>query len=136
MENEKEILMRLESMIGKAYEYEGVKVHINDVLLKGSTATLITDSSTIQIRADELDEELIHFKLVSDNALKRNGQVLDMIMNSNSTYDQIQKTLLDSIEKIQQDPAYIPQASAVNATIKNVIDLEKVRISTLSLLKG
>ena len=34
-----------------------------------------------------------------------------------------------------RDKEYIPRAEAINNTLKSIIDLEKVRVSTFALLK-
>jgi hypothetical protein len=103
--------------------------------LDAGIATLITDGANIELHTDDLDNEMKQFHLVSDNALARNSQVVDIIMDSASVYKDVQKTLLDTIERVQRDAEYIPRADAVNSTVKNLIELEKVKVSTLALLK-
>ncbi len=58
-----------------------------------------------------------------------------MVVQSNSMYATLQNTLLDTIQKIEKDDKYIPKAEAINETVKSIIDLEKVKVQTLQLLK-
>lgn len=125
----------LEQMIGNTYEFEGETILITDVRIKGNIASLITDKEVVELPMDGLDDYLPEFKLKKTNHLVKNPEVVEMVMGSGNMYSQIQQTLLDSIQKIQADKEYIPQAIAINDTIKQVIDLEKVKIQTLQLLK-
>lgn len=129
-------LERLELMIGKTYKHNdrGV-IRIEDVKINGNVARLETDGAPLFISIDDLDNELKSFRQMSDNALVRDVRIIDSIMYENNIYSVIQDTLLDSIDKIKTDAKYIPQANAVNETVKNLIDLEKTRITAFALLK-
>lgn len=128
---------RLESMIGNTYRYEGRRVTIEDVKIKGNIATLVVvDGENIQVSLDDLlDEDLREFKLIKENGLMKNPSLVDAVLQNVSMYDKLQLTLFDTIEKIQKDRDYIPQAEAINNTLGKMIDLEKVRVTTLALLK-
>lgn len=128
---------RLESMIGNTYRYEGRRVTIEDVKIKGNIATLVVvDGENIQLSLDELlEEDLSEFKLIKENGLMKNPHLVDAVLQNVSMYDKLQLTLFDTIEKIQKDRDYIPQAEAINNTLGKMIDLEKVRVTTLALLK-
>lgn len=62
--------------------------------------------------------------------------VMQMVSQSGAMYEQLQNTLLDTIKRVQENKEYIPQASAINETMKSIIDLEKVKVQTLQLLKA
>ncbi len=134
MEKEKE-MQKLERMIGNTYRFEGRKILINDVRISGNKVRLITDHDELELPLDGLDDYLPDFRLVESNALVKNPEVVDVILGGTSMYTKLQDTLLDTIQRIQSDPGYVGQASAINDTIKSMIDLEKVKIQTLSLLK-
>ena len=135
MNNPDNNLERLELMIGKTYKYDGGVVKIEDVKINGNVARLITEGAPIYITTDDLDHDLKKFKQISDNTLARDTRIVDSIMYENNIYSIVQNTLLDSIQKIKGDSGYIPQAQAVNETVKNLIELEKTRISAFALLK-
>ncbi len=122
-------------MIGSTYRFEGRKVLIHDVKINGNKARLITDKDEIELPIDGLDDYLPDFHLVESNALVKNPEVVEAIIGGTGVYTKLQDTLMNTIERIQGDPGYIGQASAINDTIKQIIDLEKVKIQTLQLLK-
>ncbi len=134
MDKEKE-MQKLERMIGNTYLFEGRRMLIQDVKINGNKARLITDKDEIELPLDALEDYLPDFHLKESNALARNPEVVEVILGGTTMYTKLQDTLLDTLQRIQADPGYIGQASAINDTIKSMIDLEKVKIQTLSLLK-
>ena len=131
-----EAIDRLRAMIGNVYRYEGVgKMTVHDVVESEKFGILKTDSGDIRVSLEDIDEELGFFTLLNSNGLVKNPTLLDMVVQSNSMYTTLQTTLLDTIQKIENDKEYIPKAEAINETVKSIIDLEKVKVQTLQLLK-
>lgn len=129
-------LKKLENMIGNTYKYEGRKVTVNDVKINGSIATLKTNGEDIQITIDDFfDNDLEEFHLIKENGLMKHPTIVDAVLQNGTMYEKLQSTLLETIDKLQTDKEYIPQAEAINNTLKSIIDLEKVRVSTFALLK-
>lgn len=127
---------RLKQMVGNVYEYEGRKVTIHDAIVDEKFGILQTDNGDIRLSIDDIDEELSYFVLKKQNELARIPTVIQMVSQSGSMHGQLQDTLLDTIKKIQENKEYIPQAQAINETMKTIIDLEKVKVQTLQLLKS
>ncbi|MBB4036582.1 hypothetical protein GGR21_002488 [Dysgonomonas hofstadii] len=131
-----EAIDRLRTMIGNVYRYEGVgRMTVHDVIESESFGILKTDTGDIKISLADIDQELEYFVLLNTNGLVKNPTLLDMVVQSNSMYATLQNTLLDTIQKIEKDDKYIPKAEAINETVKSIIDLEKVKVQTLQLLK-
>lgn len=127
---------RLISMKGNVYRYEGNgRLTVHDVVEEGKFGILKTDTGDIRISLEDIDEELQYFTLLNTNGLVKNPTLLDMVVQSNSMYTTLQNTLLETIQKIEKDQGYIPKAEAINETVKSIIDLEKVKVQTLQLLK-
>ena len=122
-------------MIGNTYDYEGRRILIYDVRIKGNSVSLVTDTEVIELPLDGLDDYLPEFHFVKSNQLIKTPEILEMVTGGASVYNQLQNTLLETIKKVQEDAGYISQAQAINDTIKQVIDLEKVKIQTIQLLK-
>ena len=126
---------QLERMIGNTYVFEGKKILVYDVRVKGNIATIVTDKEAIELPLDGLGDYLPEFEYVKSNQLVKNPEILDMVTSSGSVYSQLQQTLMESISKIKDDKGFIEQAEAINNTIKQVIDLEKIKIQAIGLLK-
>lgn len=132
-----EKMKRLEGMIGNTYRYEGRRIRIEDITVKGDKATVkMSDGESVQVIIDDfLNDDLSEFKIVKESGIMRHPSVVDAILQNESIYDKLQAMLIDTIDRIQADGSYIPQAEAINGTLKSIIELEKVRVSTLALLK-
>lgn len=122
-------------MIGNTYKFENKKVLIYDVRIKGNIASLVTDHDVIEVPIDGLEDYLPDFKFIKSNQLVRRPEIAEMVISSGSLYQKLQSTLMDTLEKVQKDKDYIPQAQAINDTIKQFVELEKVKVSTIQLLK-
>lgn len=127
---------RLKQMIGNVYRHEGSIVTIHDVIISEPFGILKTDNGEIKISLDDIESELSFFSLKKNNEMVHNPTVMQMVSQSGAMYAQLQDTLLDTIRKVQDNKEYIPQASAINETMKSIIDLEKVKVQTLQLLKA
>lgn len=147
------IPIAIQEMKGHSYDYDGERVTIVDIEDFDSYAKLVTEAeSRLHIDYENVHSELRYFTnkkkaSITSHLIKKHKDHIPMETNNNhneiilravetstSTYDTLQKTLLESIAKIQEDPAYIRQATAINETIKSVIELEKVKVGTLHLL--
>lgn len=126
---------RLRQMIGNVYKYEGGITTIHDVIESEPFGILKTDCGDIKISLADIDAELSFFTLKNDNMMVRNPTVMQMVSQSGAMYEQLQNTLLDTIKKVQESKDYIQQAQSINETMKSIIDLEKVKVQTLQLLK-
>lgn len=129
-----EATKRLEIMIGNSYKYQGEKITVQNVRINGDIATIETDKSDIPVQISSLDKELENF-VPQKNELAKNPLVIETVSESTNMYSSLQEVMLDSIEKIKVDKHYIPQAKAINETVKQIIDMEKVKIQTIKLLK-
>ncbi len=131
-----EKMKRLDAMIGGTFKYEGQKITVSDVKIKGDKARIITDRNEIEVTLDDmLEEDLSAFILVKENGIMKNQSLVEAVLQNGTMYTQLQETLLGTIEKLQADKDFVAQAEAINNTVKSVIDLEKVRIQTFQLLK-
>lgn len=126
---------KAKQMVGNTYRYDGNYVKIEDVEFKNGFAVFLTSSGHIHASLDNFEEEMEYFTCAKENSLVKVPQVLDMVVGTASVYDKLINTAMESIERIKTDAAYIPQAEAINGTIKSIVDLEKTKIAALSLLK-
>ena len=127
-------LDRLEKMIGNTYRYNGAKITVTDVRVRGTRATIMHADGEIDVDMNHLEDELTEFYFKKENKLMKYVQVEDSVMTSVTTYDKMASVLMDTVDKLQADAEYIEQAKAINSTIGTLIDLETVKIKTLMML--
>ncbi|MDR2650851.1 MAG: hypothetical protein LBC68_00855 [Prevotellaceae bacterium] len=128
-----EITSQLEDMIGKTYIYDNAHITVKDIKMRGEEiAVIITDSGKrIEVNVEDISD----FKEVAEVSLVRKTEAFSVIMKTTENYEKLMNTLIGNIEKIDKNPEYIQRAEAINNTVKSIIELEKVRIATIGLLK-
>lgn len=55
--------------------------------------------------------------------------------NTMSIAENLRNVLLDNIDKVRADPAYIPQATAINNNVNSIINLSKLQMDAVKLQK-
>lgn len=52
--------------------------------------------------------------------------LINTVIGSNAK--DIAKTILENIQRVQEDPKYIPQAEAINSQLKTLVDLGNLKL--------
>lgn len=134
----------LTGMVGKLYKYQGT----NHRVLRFSNETvlrIVTDKKDLTFMHDDFDpkdfEELA--EAVADPVLPdkvadsyRDRPTVPMLMNSNSLITNkgidIANILMENIDKVRSDKNYVAQASAINDTVKQFIELAKTEVALIN----
>lgn len=66
-----------------------------------------------------------------DKGLMVNPGTITTVIGSNAS--KIAEMIMDNIDKVQKDPKYIPQAEAVNAQLKTLVELGKSEIEMIKV---
>ena len=117
--------------------YKFIRIETNDILLK-----IITDKKTITIFQKDFEENDIEWLEEVTNEPnfptpnKYTSKPTDvMLMNSNSLITnkgiQIADILMENITRVRSDKDYVPQAEAINSSVKAFIDLAKVEVEMI-----
>jgi hypothetical protein len=113
---------RLEKMRGKFFLYNaknhkivGYKMNADDVVIATDKEIFVWDYITTE-------NNLSSFLPVE------NEPVDAIVLFSNGEIKSITSILMDSINKIQQDPGYIKQAMAINSTANTLINAAKMAL--------
>ena len=104
------------------------------------------DKSKVYIDTNEMDR---HFERPVDtlpallkelepttDAAERRSTNTDIAMsNTMSIAEELRNVLLDNITKVRANPAYIPQATAINNNVNSIINLSKLQMDAVKLQK-
>ena len=76
----------------------------------------------------ETKQELPIQKLPQNNQLSATEikEQMDIVFGGDASY--LESTLKDSIQKLQEDPGYIKQATAINNNVNSLINITKMKI--------
>lgn len=112
------------AMLHKSFTYHGQVYLINDIDESDGMFDLKTDKGPLRCTAQELKE----FKQVM-SIEKVDLQKSMKVELSDSR--EIVDLLKDTIQKVQKNKDYVPQAKEINTSIKNLIDLKRTHIDMM-----
>lgn len=119
-------------MINKRFIHNGVNIRINNINHQESDIyEIITDKKAFLASEEELVKDFHPL----DEKGEANLELYRGIQFNVSTLDDLSTTLMDNIKKVQEDPKHIDQARATNEIAKAVIDIKKVQIEAIRLMK-
>jgi Leucine-rich repeat (LRR) protein len=108
---------------------------IESITELGNNEYEVNFSSGRILKVDE-DEILNDFIPVVNAELSH--QQKTMIESTAATFNQMDKLtdiLINTIEKVQSDPSYVSQATAINNSVKQVVEINKTKIEAMKLVK-
>jgi len=125
-------LKKLESMTGKKYLYNAKEITLLTYKQDGEDIIIVTDKEWVTIPVYDLLVELDKFKLIEEPQLpaRKNGSDLGLMAAPADTLVSLRDTLIDNINKVKEDPAYIPQAKSISYNIQTIINLAKIELET------
>lgn len=119
---------RIISMLNKVWMYNASNHKLLQYRIKGDMVTLVTDKTFIEVPLKELNKKLDEFLPVESDEEKA---LVLIIKNKESLVNIIQ----ENINKIQNNPEFIPQAKEINSQIKTLIDMVKTEIMIRKIAK-
>lgn len=126
------MINKLKELIGKSFLYKGIEITINDVKLVATTYVVKTNKRAYNFFENEVDMFISELKNVPIQVKKHELKANKMEQNEKNIVS-IQQTdlsqiLLDTIEKIQNDKEYVPQANAICNVVTQMINVKKLEI--------
>ncbi len=122
----------ISQMIGKSFMYKTLTYAIQDIeCVEDDLYAVTTDKRTIRVTSAELRNDLLP---INEMTKGKNGKHVQSMINAlpeEKVFTDLVQTLQDNIKKIQNDPKYIPQASAINDQAKSIIDAKKLQLDVV-----
>jgi len=129
-----EIENQMQSMIGKVYSYNKVEHRVIRYELSEAKLKITTDVSDVVIFTSDIDEVLPLFKQVESDDTGGSLHLLSKRTMVGTTGVEIKNILLENIRNVNKDKSFVPQAAAVNNSVKQLIDLAKAEIEMFKLM--
>lgn len=124
------MLKKLNTLIGKKYNYRGNTITITDVKLVSTTFVVKTDKRTYNFFESEIDNfisELIDYvEKPKKTFIMENTPNIRTVSNEENNLSVI---LLDTIDKLQKDKNYIGQANAICNVVSQMINIKKLELT-------
>ncbi len=126
----------LTGMKGKVYRYKNERHHILRYSIS-HVVKIITDRSDITIMMDDFQQVISTFHEVPESeavqVMGATGLQHQTVINSSGI--ELKNTLMDSIRELKRNKGYTAQASAINETVKTIIDLAKVEVEMIKVMR-
>lgn len=120
-------------MVGGTYLHNGVEHIIRDVEPLGDGQVRVrTNKKVITVDKSRLRKEF----LPVDDA-RREDQLIELygFQKDETQMTALAEVLLDNIKKCQNNPTFIEQARAINENARTLIEMQKVKIDMLKLIR-
>lgn len=122
----------LNNMIGKSYQHNGQVISIQSFDRQGERIIIKTDKKDIEVLEYILPSLLQDFT----PCLVQQVQVLPTVQIDGNVIKSLKDTLLDNISRVRNSKDFIPQAEAIAKNVDGVINLAKIELEYLKVLKG
>jgi hypothetical protein len=126
-----EIEEKVKPMLGNFFRYGKNLVKVESYRATDKVITIHTDKVNLPIVNESFQDEIKKFIPVEMNVGITTTAPAGMQLDS-SVIGQNAKALgdliMENIAKVKKDPAYIPQANAINDQLKSLIELGKTQV--------
>jgi hypothetical protein len=133
-----ETISKLDAIVGKTLNYKGKNVKIDKYKLVSGTNVVVFMPSPTNFLNSEIEEFLDSLFDPVEKA-KTETQILVpkkelVLFEPTAENKTIKETLMATLEKVKNDPLYIPQAKAVCEVVNSLIDVQKNEIQMLGII--
>jgi hypothetical protein len=117
---------KLNRMIDHTYIYRGRRVCISGWDQFDRHYVFYNDGQTIRLDSDNIRNELKAFRPPEEKLAAQTK--LPSFLTRDNHIHQMEKVLLDNIDAIDEDPANIEKAKAIQANAKTMLDIQKFKL--------
>jgi virulence-associated protein VagC len=130
----KKTVNKLESMTGEKYLYGDEKIILQDVdYTDEGIISVFTDKKAYTFTEQEAE------RFIKDCELIAGSQELAIIkplaQQSSDLFASMKTVMEDTINKVKDNPEYVPQAKELNNSVKNMLEMSKQQIDLIKILK-
>lgn len=141
MKTEAKNIERLRGLTGNEYMHLGHRIKVMDVVTSGiDDAIVVTDRRSYNLHGDDEMKKFLEGLTEPLN----NNYGLDIvrpenqkaISEFNSTLDNMVEVMMRTIEKTEQNPDYVKQATQINKSATQVINAAKLKVEAAKWVTG
>lgn len=141
--NNKKINEQMKGMIGKTFQYAGQIHFVKDIKVdeENDKYTIITNLSSFDRKLENMKSFLEYWTPTNSvrdivQEADKNQQLTVLMEQDNDLSKKLIDTLTDNIEKVKENPDYIPQAQTINNSINSIVGVTKMRLDLLKYLQN
>lgn len=145
---------KLKGMIGKTYVMNAIHYKIHNCRMVGDKVEIVTDRRFFDYDLNKAAEALQHFMEVAgaeEPVVSRAAVVVEKqqpvslpekpqplvlpAVQALSDTAELKDIVMDNIKQLKSNSAYIPQAQAINESIKVLVEMAKTEIQYINLVQ-
>lgn len=128
------IVKKIEQMMGNKYLYHHERIVINDVDSDDlDTISVFTSTQTFTFDPQQALQFIDDCEWIPDN--EQTALVKPIMEQSTELFQSMRTIMEDTIKKVQEDKDYVPQATQINNSMKNMLEMSKQQIEVVKILK-
>lgn len=128
------IVNKIERMCGEKYLYNHERFVVQDVDFdEDETISVFTTAKTFTFNTDEAEHFVNECELIADTS--QMAVVKPMIEQQSDMFESMRKIMEDTIANVQKDKDYVPQATQINNSMKNMLEMSKQQIEMVKIVK-
>lgn len=121
----------LDSLKGRKIIYKGSEHTFKNWSVVDGQVHILTDNGTIRINKSEISEEIKKLYVSGEDIQKNGIQKRDSSDLSPSKLETVDDILMETIEKVRSDSGYVNQAKAINASVSNLVSVQRLKIQMM-----
>ena len=126
---------RLNNLLGKTYMYKQDSILVSDWFedVDAGLYKVVTTNGVIPVPVNEVKEFIDH--LLPTEEESTTAVSTEVVRETEGFLKTLQQTLMENIEMVKKDPAYIKQANSVNSSVNALIGMAKLQLQVGRLKK-
>jgi len=128
---------KLKELIDKEFIYQGKKITIKKVKKINASFVVITDKRTFNFYEAEAHKFIQDLEIINPikPTIKMDQNVKPTEEIQVKSQEGVRQVLLDTLAKVKNDKAYIPQANAICNIASQLINIQKLELQMLAQSK-
>lgn len=140
----KQIQAKLEDMKGATFEYAKAQHTVKSYVIDASSETfeIKTSLSSFKRKFDSAPDFFKHWFETKENALvneatkKISGSdIIPVYEKETNLTNDLVDILMNNINQVKRNPAFIPQAKAINNDVNSIIHIQRLKLEMVKHLK-
>ena len=123
---------KLQGLMGKTVMYNTRNYKLLYFEKDGETVRIATDKKLLKFQNGQLEKFISELSEVDETSM----EIYKSESHGIQAVAQMETILMENIEKVQNDPKYIPQAREVNKNVNSIITLARTRIQLVKMMEG
>lgn len=122
---------KLANMIGKSFMYKAIPYKILTVYENAQSVNIATDKQLIHIMRIDLEKELEKFLPIEEEM----STAVSVLGDGRNELKGLVNSLKNNIDLVNADVKNIAKAKAINESIKGIIEVAKLEIEVIKLIR-